>query len=73
VHASGSARTRSALAAGLGLAVLLAAEAGYADRSHVNRECLRLTGVSSRRLKTGCFRAAWRADLSAHSFRPSLC
>jgi hypothetical protein len=51
----GSARTRSALAADLGLAVLLAAEAGYGDRSHVNRECLRLTAVSSRRLKTGCF------------------
>jgi hypothetical protein len=28
---------------------LLAAEAGYADQPHLNRECLRLTGVSPRR------------------------
>jgi len=27
---------------------LLAAEAGYADQSHLNRECVRLTGVSPR-------------------------
>ena len=29
---------------------LLAAEAGYADQPHLNRECLRLTGVSPRAL-----------------------
>jgi AraC-like DNA-binding protein len=50
----------------------LAIEAGYADQAHLSRECLRLTGLTPRRLLGGSLdRCACGHDHSA-SYRPFL-
>ncbi|MEU4742945.1 AraC family transcriptional regulator [Actinosynnema sp. NPDC023658] len=50
----------------------LAVDAGYADQAHLNRECLRLTGLTPRRLLGGALdRCACGHEHSA-SYRPFL-
>ena len=50
----------------------LAVDAGYADQAHLSRECLRLTGLTPRRLLGGSIeRCACGHDHSA-SYRPFL-
>jgi AraC-like DNA-binding protein len=51
---------------------LLAAEAGYADQPHLNRECLRLTGVSPRAFLGDTEHACGCGHDHAASFTPLL-
>ena len=51
---------------------LLAAEAGYADQPHLNRECLRLTGVSPRTFLGDVEQACGCGHDHAASFAPLL-
>jgi AraC-like DNA-binding protein len=51
---------------------LLAAEAGYADQPHLNRECLRLTGVSPRAFLGETEHACGCGHDHAASFTPLL-
>lgn len=51
---------------------LLAAEAGYADQPHLNRECLRLTGVSPRAFLGETEHACACGHDHAASFTPLL-
>jgi len=57
--------------AGDGLA-LLAAEAGYADQSHLTRECVRLTGVTPRRFLRQTEQACGCGHDHEASFAPLL-
>ena len=57
--------------AGDGLAVL-AADAGYADQSHLARECVRLTGVTPRTFLRQTEQACGRGHVHEVSFAPLL-
>jgi AraC-like DNA-binding protein len=51
---------------------MLAAEAGYADQPHLNRECLRLTGASPRAFLGDAERTCACGHDHAASFTPLL-